>query len=271
MSRKKAKIKILVPDLHFGMPRDKPAQKAFDCCNAAIKLLKPDQVIQLGDITDGAVFSSHAKKTLKECEQESYIESELEPAIEWLDFVQKHSKSVHIVYGNHDHSRVERFIVNNFGGALARELVNLLSPRVRLQYTADGRKRKNFTFTKYAGELPLYKINPKCYATHGFSHGQNAARNHLKVMPAGKSIIFGHCHTRLEASKRDPITGEMAYAWCPGALVNTQPHYFSSPSNHSHGFGVMYESRTNPSDFTYYQVSIVNGRCILPDGREVKV
>lgn len=267
---KKAKVKVILPDWHFGVTLDRVTARAQECALQVIEFLKPDEVIHLGDLLDCAAFSSHGKKSLKETEQESYLEDEVYPALEMLDRIQASCKKLHVLEGNHE-NRVERFLANNFSGALAREMFDLLSPRRLLAYTADGYKRKNFSMTPYAGNLPLYRINRRLYATHGFSVAKRAAEVTLDMMPAGISIVFGHVHRRVEATKRDPITGQLSYAWSPGCLTCLQPAYFSSPSNHSHGFSVVYESLANSGDFTHYQVAIVNGRAILPCGTEIKV
>lgn len=266
---KRAKVHVIIPDIHFGVAPNRETHLALECAARVIEHYKPDQVVQLGDILDCKAFSAHAKSSLKETEQESYLASEVLPAQRWLDRVQAAAGRVHVLTGNHEH-RVERFIANAFSGQLAKEMHHLLSPERLLSLTADGKKRKNFGVTPYGGDkVQIYKIAPNLWATHGWSHGKNAARNHLAIVPAGVSIVHGHCHQRLEATKKDPITSELSFGWSPGCMTNLAPSYFRSPSNHVHGFSVLFQSRRNAKKWTHYTVSIVNGSCVLPCGTEI--
>lgn len=269
MAKKNARTIVVLPDIHLGVPKDKQAERALECAIRVVETLKPDLTLQLGDLLDCAVFSSHAKKTLKDSEEDSYFEQEVQPGVELFDRIQASSGHLHFIEGNHC-ARVERFVTQNFTGKLAREMFEMLDPKLQLSYTAAGKLRKNFTVTPYAGELPLYKIAPNLMATHGFSHSTAASRKHLEMMPAGVSIVHGHTHRRQEATRRDPISGQLSFGWSPGCLTSLQPSYFAAPSNHSHGITVLFQSRKTKTSWTHYNVGIVNGRCILPCGTEVR-
>lgn len=270
MSKKKARVKVFLPDAHFGVKPDREAARALECATRVIEFLKPDEVIHLGDLLDCAAFSSHAKKTLKDAEEDSYFEDEVYPAQVWFDRLQKSCGHLHLIEGNHEF-RIERFITQNFTGRLAKEMFDLLDPMTQMSYRADGAKRKNYSFTKYAGGgAQRYRVNPTLYATHGYYHGSNVAKKHLAAMPAGVSVFFGHIHARHEATKRCPFSGKLSFGVCPGSLTNLHQSYRHGPTQDSHGIIVLYESRTKSSDWTHYSVTIQNGRCILPCGTEIK-
>ena len=107
--------------------------------------------------------------------------------------------------------------------------------------------------------IPATIRRGKCYFTHGFSHGKNAAAAHLAKF--GANIVFGHVHKILSASDRTVSAGEIG-AHSPGCLCELQPLWrHSAPTDWSHGYGVQLVKPCG--DFLHINVPIIDGKSYL--------
>jgi predicted phosphodiesterase len=249
---------VVLPDLHIPF-QDK---KALECALRAVQYLKPHKVVILGDWLDCEAFSAHGKKNMVELRAHRYIADEVDPCREILKELEGWSKEIVYIEGNHEH-RVERFAVN-WGGILGPELYKLISPRALL---GEGRK-SGWSWVPYGTILPHHSITPNLWAVHGWSHAKHSASKHLEK--AGSvSVVHGHTHRTQLFAKRDVVSGRVLKAWSPGCLSGLQPIYMhQNPTEWVHGFSLVYVG-SDPEDWTDYTVTIQNGRCILPDGKEI--
>lgn len=266
---KRALLKVVLPDAHFGLsPWDEGARRARECALLSIEALPwVDEVVILGDWLECAAFSSHGKASIRESDQSGYIETEVKPCLEALDRIQAKAKRLVFIAGNHEH-RAFRWCTDNVRGGPFSDVYKALEPGELLSKRTNGRKRTRFEYVPYQGELPHYMIAPNLLACHGWSHAQNAAQKHLDAART-VSVIHGHTHRRQEFTRRNPVTGETMFGMSPGCLAPLSPDFHRSPSDHTHGFAVIYQSQERPHDWTHYLVGIQNGRAILPDGVEV--
>lgn len=267
---KRAKCTVILPDIHFGLsPWDENARLARECALLCIERLpNVDEVVFSGDALECAAFSRHIPASLRDVKSAGYIETEVEPCVAMMDRIQDTAKILSFVEGNHEH-RVFNYLVNRLGAHALSQAFKALAPSELLARKANGKKRRNFTYIPYQGELPHYSLGPDLIVVHGWSHGANATLKHLDAARC-RSVIHGHTHRRQEVMRRDPISGRQFYGVSPGCLAPLQPDYARGPTDHTHGFTVVYQSRENPLDWTHYVVGIQHGRAILPDGSEVK-
>jgi predicted phosphodiesterase len=266
----KASLWFGFPDIHF--PDQDP--EALAIAEAAHRALNPDYSIFLGDVLDCEIFKSHARKTIAEVQTYDYKELELDPCNRMLDRIQKSTKKkTFFLEGNHE-QRIERWAVNN--GRVGESIYPLISPKETI---AKG--RKNFEMIPYEvptgsrmGYVQIAPNNTKMttgglVAVHGWSFAKHTASVHLEKSRS-QSVLFGHVHRSQTVVSRDPWTGKIIKSFCPGTLSHLQPIYAhgGSPSDWSHGFVIIYVGQHS---WTEYCISIVNGRCVLPDGREIKL
>ncbi len=266
----KAKLWFWFPDIHMG----EHDEEALELAVQAHRILKPDFTGFLGDVLDCGIFSAHPKRTIEEGQAKDYKKLEIDPTNNMLDIVQSNTKQkTFFLEGNHE-QRIERWAVRN-GGA-TESIYGLISPHATL---AAG--RKNFEMIPYEvptgnrmGFVQIASPSVKMktgglVAVHGWSYAKNAAQIHMDLSRS-QSIMYGHCHRAASVTSRDPWTGGLIKAFNPGTLSKLQPLYAvgGSPSSWSHGFAIIY---VGAESWTEYSISIVNGRCVLPDGREIRL
>jgi predicted phosphodiesterase len=255
-----SKLWFFFPDIHFP----EHDEEAVACAMAAHRVLKPTNTVMLGDVMDCGIFSAHTKRTIPETLAYNFKEQEIDPVNSLLDDIQKQTKShTYYLQGNHE-ERIERWAVNN--GQVALSLFDLLNP---MHTIAKG--RKNFTMIPYSvptgDRMGYVQITSDLVAVHGWSFARHAAQIHLEKSRS-RSIVFGHTHRHQVASGRDPWTGKSIRAFSPGCLSKLQPLYMTggNPTDWSQGFAMVYVGRNS---WTEYCVTIENGKCVLPDGREI--
>jgi len=267
---KGAKLWVVVPDIHFP----EHDEVALALALKAIEVLKPTHTLLLGDVLDCGSFSEHSKRTVAEDEAYDFEEAEIKPCNAMLDWIQKHTKEfTYYLEGNHE-ARIERWAVK--GGQANKSIYRLISPQHTL-----ARGRKDFKMVPYAvptgaqrGFVQMVKQSPQMrtgglVAVHGWSFAKHAARVHLEKSRS-QSIVYGHTHRQQVEVSRDPWTGQLVKAFNPGTLSKLEPLYAvgGSPNDWAHGFALVY---VGESSWTEYVISIVNGGCVLPDGRQLRV
>lgn len=271
---KKAKIHVVLPDAHFGLRDDDPVRnRALDAASSAISYLAGtasiDSVVILGDWLEGAACSSHGAGSVKDALHRGYFETEVEPVKYALDQIASVTKQTVYIEGNHE-NRILRWATQQIVRGPLGDVVKSLAPREVLSRTSANKERKRFKWVDYNGPLPHHKIAPDLWAIHGWSYAKNAASVHLATARS-VSIIHGHTHRRQEVSGRDPTNGRLLFGMSPGCLCTLEPDYRShSPTDWQHGFAIVYQSATDPENWTHYLVSIRDGYCVLPDGKEIR-
>jgi predicted phosphodiesterase len=247
------------PDTHFPFHDE----AALACFKRAVQEEQPDILIVLGDMLDAVIFSSFDAKTFSEAKAKDFKKSEIDPANKHLDFLQKHSKKVIYIEGNHE-ARVERVAVKL--GQLGAGIYSLISPKVLL---SNG--RKNFEWVDYNVDFKKahYKITPRLLALHGLSTAKHAPAKHLEKLKS-YSVIYGHTHRRQSDTRRDPIQDLVHEAMSPGCLSTLTPKYMhGNPNEWVHGFLLGY-CRFDGSKHTLYNIGIEHGEAVLPSGKLVK-
>jgi predicted phosphodiesterase len=255
------KLTILLPDIHLPIHDE----VALSVANKIIKKLKPRKVIQLGDLLDASAFSSHNHISFDEM-VDGYMSTEIEPARNLITYWLENSNEVVILLGNHC-GRVERWALQQ--GFAGRAAFDALDPKVLLKQNFTD---KDLTIIDYSiakdPSLARYNVCHDLWAVHGWSTSQNAGKAHLDKARSA-SVCYGHAHRASMYSSRDPFSGKILKAFCPGCLCKLQPLYMTggTPSDWTHGIALVYHGATS---WTEYVVSIDKGCAILPDGTEVK-
>ena len=94
---------LIVPDIHF--PNHDP--HALDCLKQACEIIKPDEVVLLGDVVDCATFSTHVKSRIEQKAQD-FRESELSPATDLLEFFARFADKIVYLEGNHEYREARK-------------------------------------------------------------------------------------------------------------------------------------------------------------------
>jgi len=251
----KARKLMAFGDIHYPQQN----QLAVDITLAAMEYVKPDVVVILGDTLDCGQFSAHPPTWGA---LETKYEHDLAQANAMLDRVQASCGRLVVIEGNHEH-RLDRWAAKTAEG---RGAYSMLSPRLNL-----SRGRKDFSYIPYgsvSGKYPHYKVNSRLVAVHGWSYAKHATKNHLSLSQ-GMSVIHGHTH-RADASIIQSVWKKSAaiQARSAGCLCKQVPMYGTgSPVEWVNGFILGYLGQ---HDDTLYTIPITNGRCILPDGKEIR-
>lgn len=271
---KRAHVHLVLPDAYFGLDdTNDGARRARLCALKAAEYLSSKHAglastVILGGWLEGAACSSHGASSVREALQRGYVETEVEPCRMSMDNLQELSRSMVFIEGNHEH-RILRWALQQVVRGPLGDIVSSLAPRELLSRTAAGKERKKFKWVSYVGALPHHAIAPDLWTIHGWSFAKNAAAVHLNLARS-VSIIHGHTHRRQEVSSRDPSTGRTLYGMSPGCLATLTPDYRAhSPTDWTHGFAIVYQSATDPLNWTHYLVTIRDGYCVLPDGKEI--
>jgi predicted phosphodiesterase len=227
-------------------------------CHTAERL-RPDIIVCLGDLLDCGQFSVHPPTYGM---PETVYEDDLKAANALLDRLQATCRRLVILEGNHEY-RLDRWAAATAEG---RGAYSMLAPRIRLM-----KEREAATYVRYGsadGRYPHHRLNGRIIAVHGWSYARDATRQHLQISQ-GMSVIHGHTH-RADASIVQNIwsAGAVVQARSAGCLCKTIPLYGTGrPVEWVNAFILGYLGRRSD---TLYTIPVLDGRCILPDGSEVR-
>ncbi len=250
-------IRLVVPDTH-GSHIDPNAAAAF---LGDIELLKPKQVVLLGDHLDcGGLLAQHHTIGFV-AETDATFTDDINAANEFLDAVQLRTGNVETYYilGNHE-ARIEKFCItmalrnqqdsqlffDQFGTHAVLGLEKRGINVVNRNECYNGLKKK--------GTIKL----DKCMFHHGTRTGVHAAKANLDDL--GGNIVFGHTHRISQYTKEtwDGIIG----AWSVGCLSQLRPMYGdTNVSNWAHGYGIQIVE--SDGTFLHLNVPIIDGRSFL--------
>jgi len=110
---------MIIPDVHFPIEN----KQAVEVTKKALTILKPTRTVFLGDMLDCGAFSTHGAKTLKELRQSNFIEEEVKPGNDFIDFAQKYTKTeTAFVEGNHESIQIDTEVLTDNGWIVASKL-----------------------------------------------------------------------------------------------------------------------------------------------------
>lgn len=228
------KSAIILPDVHGTTisPRDYLPVREF------IKKFKPDEIILLGDFMDVESLSAWDMDKKRKMEGRRF-NKEIEWANKELDYLQKHSKKVTYLEGNHE-DRVNRYLDKN------PEMEGMIELQEQLNIEERG--------IEWVKMNDLYKKG-NMYFTHGMYTNIHNARKHLQTL--GCNVCYGHQHgTQTAMQNMKMQEPHMAYAL--GTLGDKAPDYMKNrPGNWINQFGIFYwDDQTGM--FSLYPVNVIN-------------
>jgi len=240
---------IITPDKHFPLHDE----KAIDVVCQAIRIIKPDFYVDLGDSGEFSSVSHWQWKKKKRppleyqlprvYEDIGHVNAGMDIIDEALD--KANVKEKHFIEGNHEEWLNGFSEENPFLQGLSVKDALLLEQR-GFEYHPNGKYLK-------IGKLWFY---------HGNHYGGIAhARNHL--LRLGANIMYGHHHD-IQMASVTHIDGPKS-AWSIGCLKDMSDEanglLGNRKTNWQHAFAVV--DYFADGDFTVHVVNIINGRTSL--------
>jgi len=254
---KKTFTRVIIPDSH-GNHIDQVAAAAF---LNDLELLKPKQVVMLGDHLDCAGFLAmhHVAGFLPDCDYT--YEQDVLACNEFLDAIQARTGNVETYYieGNHEvriAKQIMKMTLRNRRDS--QYLMSLYGPKAVLQLD-----KRNITWVdrgeQYHGLNKRGTIRlGKCLFHHGTRTGVNAAKANLDDL--GCNVVFGHTHRQASCVK-ETVDGTVG-AWSVGCLSQLHPLYGDTRvSGWSHGYGLQIVE--SDGTFLHLTIPIIEGRSLL--------
>lgn len=254
-----AQVAFGFPDLHW-CNRDKDALKIAMKCHAAIK---PDITMVGGDVWDATPFCRFGRTPGDLDGYRTFASDELLPVSDWMGDLEKNTKKLVWLEGNHD-AWIDRWIANLPGIAhLGREMIRLPSEYIKQHHP----KLELFPFIPATDQLVAYPLHKNLGACHGWCATKFAARRHLELSKS-RSIIFHHTHREQVEVTRDPYSGAIIEASSCGCLCKLVPIWrHGVPTDWVHGCWIVYLGKRT---YTRFNIRIFNGRAVLPSGEEIR-
>lgn len=250
-------VRVFLPDSH-GAHIDKKAAAAVV---RDLKILRPKQIVRLGDHLDCAgTFSTHQRTYTNEI-PETY-DADCAAANLFLDQTQDAAPDCEeddYLEGNHE-QHVERWAARTFFNKDdADNLLAVYGPAAVLRLKSRGIRYYKRSEQYMGISIPGCIKKGKCFAVHGISHSKHATYVHL--VRFGASVVHGHTH-RSQANIERTVTKDGIGAFCPGTLAKLQPLYkHTEPTSWSHGYGVQFVLPSG--NFMHVNVPILNGVSML--------
>ncbi len=210
-------LKLLIaPDLHCPF-HDK---RAVDLVIAVGKAIKPDIIIQLGDLVDCISVSSYTR----DLSVNVSLKEEIESANSVLDQFETIGAKRHIIVGSNHDVRLEKYIAEKapalFGYCKLEDLLRL--------------RQRGWEWCEYGDYI---KVSDTCY-THDTGTAGAFAHDRARAVIGG-SVVIGHTH-RLAFSVTRTETGLPNIAAMFGALCSFKDIKYlhrAAVRNWVHGFG----------------------------------
>jgi predicted phosphodiesterase len=230
------KLGIILGDEHLDATEVE--HPSYSLVKKFIKSQKPDFIVKLGDWLDMNYLSSFDRDNLKHLEGRRLV-SDFDLGKRDLDFLQRNSKEVILLQGNHD-ERVDRLV-----SADPRWEGFVEYPKV---FDLKERGIKYFPLLKQP--FRRGKLN----FIHGYWAGLYPARKHLDVYLG--NVVMGHVHRFQTFSRVVPNFDTEVQCWTLGCLSDVQPDYLKGqPMGWQHGFAIVYLK--NDGSFQLYPINII--------------
>jgi UDP-2,3-diacylglucosamine pyrophosphatase LpxH len=232
--KKKFKTVIVLPDIHLGEEDPRAINLAFQILEEE----KPEEVIIIGDLLEMEAVSKWPKTS----PETKYLKDEFEKGNNFLDRLQKVTKKITYIEGNH--SLWLREYINN----KCPELAGLLDLETGLKL-----KERNIKLIPHG--IP-YQVGKKIYI-HGIYTCKNHALKHGEVY--GKSVTYGHLHSYQSATI---VSYDRSIrSTCIGCLCKLDKKFLKGkPTGWSHGIQINY--MFSDGTFSEYYLEFIGYRVI---------
>tara|TARA_R110000744_G_scaffold339876_1_gene444984 strand:+ start:1326 stop:2687 length:1362 start_codon:yes stop_codon:yes gene_type:complete len=266
--RNSGNLDVIVPDAQVGFKRDLQTGymdplhdlKAFDIVTEAIKDLKPNRVVLLGDMLDLPDWSTHF---MHSPEFSFTTQASLDWLASWLAEVRPYCKEMVYIEGNHE-KRMTDYIVKNTMHAYGIRPANKpdLPPVISIPFLLGLADMD----IQYVGNYPSgeFYINNNLVCIHGHQVGAKSGQSVMKALGDARiSTIFGHVH-RLEMAHKTIWTQgrpKIYQAVSLGTIARIDGIVPSGSARHNwqQGFGVV---EYDDENFQIDTVGIYEGRSI---------
>lgn len=247
--RQKPKLAVVIPDQHFPIHDE----AAVNCVLEAIKIIKPDTFINLGDVGEFTSCSAWKWKD-KKCPpleyQLPFIEEDIRAVNEGLDLFDNALDKVNcnnkfMLEGNHD-DWTNRFVEKY---PYMAHIAFKNSCRI---------KERGYKFYSFNHPLKIGKLN--------FIHGAYATTYHAKkhLEAYGSNILYGHTHDVQRHSLTKLDSGTIG-AWSMGCLKDMSPGknrwLKGRLHNWNHAFGII--TWMSNGNFQVEVIEIQKGVCFV--------
>lgn len=254
---------ILRPDVH-GYNQDPAAVHAY---LEALRILKPDHVIGLGDLIDCGAFLAEKHVWGYVAETAYSVPQDFAAAGAFLDAEAEASGGCEHteVEGNHD-ARLEKWAITqaqrNGSGSVAETaqwLIDLTAPEKILDFAGRGFRHIKRGQCYDGLTVPGHMRLGKALITHGTFTGVDCCRRALAAY--GTNIFFGHTHRLIEYVSHTIAQGQIG-AWTCGFLAKRQPYWrHTQPTGWAHGFTEIRLAKSGA--FQAHNIKIVDGVALL--------
>ena len=237
---------LIIPDVHL---EENTYAYPYELVKKFIKVYKPHETILLGDFMDCTSISHWVEDKRLLLENKRYC-NEIGLANDELDYIQKYSKRVVYIEGNHENwipQYIEKY----------PQFQGLLELTERLELT-----QRDIPFIPLN---KLYKVGHMSF-THGCYTDKYHAKKHLEIY--GCCLCYGHTHKAQthtwKIGESEPI---MSYGL--GCLCSHSPSYLKNkPSSWIDQFAIM-ECDHDTGYFNLLPINITNNQFIY-DGAVFK-
>lgn len=251
MARTKNKHKraVVIPDVHFPFQDD----KAISCVLKAIKLVKPEIFICLGDLGEWHSVSPWRYKRRRRPPLEYTIDDLVKEAelvnkgLDRFDDVLKEVKCTekHMIEGNHDNWL--NFFVEEYPYLSQYEFKNIMNF-----------KERGYKYYKYGKYLKIGKL----YFYHG-GHYTTVYHTRQHAMNLGKNIVYGHVHDvqRIGVTHVDGAHHGFSLGCLKDMSADSNIWLKGRHVNWAHAFGII--DWFPNGDFRLDVVDITNGKTFV--------
>ena len=251
MARTKNKHKraVVIPDVHFPFQDD----KAISCVLKAIKLVKPEIFICLGDLGEWHSVSPWRYKRRRRPPLEYTIDDLVKEAelvnkgLDRFDDVLKEVKCTekHMIEGNHDNWL--NFFVEEYPYLSQFEFKNIMNL-----------KDRGYKYYKYGKYLKIGKL----YFYHG-GHYTTVYHTRQHAMNLGKNIVYGHVHDvqRIGVTHVDGAHHGFSLGCLKDMSADSNIWLKGRHVNWAHAFGII--DWFPNGDFRLDVVDITNGKTFV--------
>jgi predicted phosphodiesterase len=231
---------IAIYDPHLD---DGELPKPYKLIKKFVKEFKPDEIILGGDFLDVAALSAWDLQKSRKMEGRRYKKEIARGNLE-LDYLQKHTKKVTYLEGNHE-DRVERYLDKH------SEMVGLIEVPDQLHLSLRG--------IEFVPMNELYKVGKYLYFTHGCYWNAHYAKK--TVSEYGCCIVVGHTHRFQVHTIFPKMQNEPWVCYGLGCAGDLNPAWVrNKPRGHLNQFAVCYVS--DDGRFNLYPITIIKNSFI---------
>jgi len=248
-TKNKHKRAVVIPDVHFPFQDD----KAISCVLKAIKLVKPEIFICLGDLGEWHSVSPWRYKRRRRPPLEYTIDDLVKEAelvnkgLDRFDDVLKEVKCTekHMIEGNHDNWL--NFFVEEYPYLSQYEFKNIMNL-----------KDRGYKYYKYGKYLKIGKL----YFYHG-GHYTTVYHTRQHAMNLGKNIVYGHVHDvqRIGVTHVDGAHHGFSLGCLKDMSADSNIWLKGRHVNWAHAFGII--DWFPNGDFRLDVVDITNGKTFV--------